>query len=146
MKQLWLQIPLTARLFLTLISGTALLAVQLYYYNFLLMLGGMVLIMITLFSLQHAPGREYTQDDKRTLFVIPMIVMFVAGIVTFYFTRNIVASIAGVMFVGGVYSLIIRRILLALNGYKVYEGVYAVIAALIFVIIGGFLLMLITSG
>ena len=143
MKNFWSNIHIRTRLLITLTSGFVLLALQYNYYHFLLMIAGMVLVMIAFFSLQHAPALKYKPEDRGTLFLFPMILISLVSIPGFYFTRNIVATVCIIMFAAGLYTVTIRRILLNFGGYKVYEGIYAIVGGLVFMIISGFVLLMI---
>jgi hypothetical protein len=143
MKNFWTKIPLLTRLLLMLGIGITLLLAQLYYYHFLLLLGGMAMILISFFSLKDAPARDYTPEDRKALFIIPVIIGSVAGVAGFILVKNISATVAIIIMSVGLYSFIIRKIVLNLNGYKVYENIYAIIPAFILSGLGAFVLIMV---
>lgn len=143
MKKYWLNLSIGLRIFLMLTIGIILLVIQFFFYHFLLMIGGMVFILISFFSIPQAHSKEYTTADKKTLFIIPAIIGFAGGIAGFYFTRNIMVAISSAMLAVGIYSFVMRRMLLSSNGYRVYEGIYAMMGSTVFIVLGGFVLMMI---
>jgi hypothetical protein len=150
MKQLWLKIPLKVRivaLYLVGLTGITLNFLIFSAVGAIPLLVGAISLLTGFFTiLSEGEGQIVTLNDcsiKRKLFIIPMIVSGIAGICCFNYFWNIFITIAAIVGVGGLYSLVIGEILLGYNPYKVYSGFYAWFAAGTFAFIGFGLIVLV---
>jgi hypothetical protein len=138
----WKKLPLPARLVILLASGAVLVFLQLFVFNALVMLAGMILLLIAFFSVGEAPSEPYTDAHKLRLFYAPLFMAVIGASAGFFLYRNVAMIIATAILAAGIYSMLIRQMVLAFNGWRIYKGFYAFIAAAALCIIALFMIML----
>jgi hypothetical protein len=128
----------------SILLGCAVLlqATQFFYYNFLVMIVAMILLIIAFFSLTKAESRPYNPKDDKKLFFIPALIGLVCIAIGAWLMDSFLLAGAIAFVAHGIYAVIKRETVLSFGGYRVYQGFFAAFAGLVFVVLGGFMILI----
>jgi hypothetical protein len=135
----WKKIPLKTRIGILLATGIALVCLQIFVFNTLILIAGMVALLVCFFSIAEDPGHPYTANQRLKLFYGPLVMAVIGAAAGYLLYSNFYLLISTAILAVGIYSMFIGEILLSFGGARVYKGFYAYIAASVYCIIALFM-------